>query len=158
MAFSWCCRACSPTGTTGRSTGVHRAGGGLWSVWMWPAGRSGRFETAFVHFRPNSWNTRDRTAREVLEARRGPHSHIGLAYDEPWFWFTSALQEADEAPRMPRRAVVELEALVVWYRLRWRASLWQDGESYALQRPKWGCETSQEEMEPERDVQLGNTM
>ena len=79
-----------------------------------PPGRipKGRFKTAFVHFRPNSWNNRDRTAREVLKKlQRGPKSHIELTYDEPWFWkvYISSARKPDEAPRMPERPAVKIE-------------------------------------------------
>ena len=79
-----------------------------------PVGRipKGRFKTAFVHFRANSWNTRDRTAREVLKKlQRGPHSHIELTYDEPWFWkvYISSARKPDEPPRMPERPAVKID-------------------------------------------------
>ena len=78
-----------------------------------PAGRipKGRFKTAFVHFRPNSWNNRNRVAREVLaKLKRGPKSHIELTYDEPWFWkvYISSALKPDEAPRMPERPAVKI--------------------------------------------------
>ena len=54
-----------------------------------PPGRipKGRFKTVFVHFRPNSWNTRDNMARQVLKKlQQGPKSYIKLTYDDPWYW------------------------------------------------------------------------
>lgn len=79
-----------------------------------PAGRipKGRFKTAFVHFRPNSWNNRNRTAREVLaKLQRGPKSHVEITYDEPWFWkvYISSALKPDEAPRMPERPAVKID-------------------------------------------------
>ena len=58
-----------------------------------PVGRipKGRFKTAFVHFRPNSWNNRDQQARDVLEKlSKGP----------------------DEAPKAPPRPAIKLELKV----------------------------------------------
>ena len=80
-----------------------------------PPGRipKGRFKTAFVHFRPNSWNNRNRMAREVLaKLQQGPKSHIELTYDEPWFWkvYISSARKPDEAPRMPERPAVKIDA------------------------------------------------
>jgi len=79
-----------------------------------PPGRipKGRFKTAFVHFRPNSWNNRNRMAREVLtKLQRGPKSHIELTYDEPWFWkvYISSALKPDEAPRLPERPAVKID-------------------------------------------------
>ena len=72
----------------------------------------GRFKTAFVHFRPNSWNNRDHTARDVMmKLKQGPKSHIELTYDEPWYWkvYISSAKKPEEAPRMPDRPVVKID-------------------------------------------------
>ena len=79
-----------------------------------PPGRipKGRFKTAFVHFRPNSWNNRNRTAREVLsKLQQGPKSHVEITYDEPWFWkvYISSALKPDEAPKMPERPAVKID-------------------------------------------------
>ena len=79
-----------------------------------PPGRipKGRFKTAFVHFRPNSWNNNNRTAREVLQKlKKGSKSHIEITYDEPWFWkvYISSAMKPDEAPKMPERPAVNIE-------------------------------------------------
>ena len=79
-----------------------------------PPGRipKGRFKTAFVHFRPNSWNNRNNTARDVLnKLRLGPKSHVEITYDEPWFWkvYISSAMKPDEAPKMPERPAVKIE-------------------------------------------------
>ena len=78
-----------------------------------PVGRipKGRFKTAFVHFRPNSWNNRDRQARDVLEKlSQGPQHNVQITYDEPWFWkvFISSAERPDEAPKAPPRPAIKL--------------------------------------------------
>jgi len=78
-----------------------------------PVGRipKGRFKTAFVHFRPNSWNNRDQQAREVLEKlSKGPENNVQITYDEPWYWkvFISSAERPDEAPKAPPRPAIKL--------------------------------------------------
>jgi len=78
-----------------------------------PVGRipKGRFKTAFVHFRPNSWNNRDQQARDVLEKlKKGPSNHVEIIYDEPWFWkvFISSAQRTAEAPKPPHRPSLKI--------------------------------------------------
>ena len=82
-----------------------------------PVGRiaKGRFKTAFVHFRPNSWNNRDRQAREVLDKlSKGPDHNVQITYDEPWFWkvFISSAERPDEAPKAPPRPVIKMGEIV----------------------------------------------
>jgi hypothetical protein len=81
-----------------------------------PPGRipKGRFKTAFVHFRPNSWNNKNHTARDVLnKLKQGPESYVELTYDEPWFWkvYISSALKPDEAPRLPERPVVKIKTV-----------------------------------------------
>ena len=74
----------------------------------------GRFKTAFVHFRPNSWNNKNNTARNVInKLKKGPEFHIELTYDEPWFWkvYISSALKPDEAPRLPERPVVKIHTV-----------------------------------------------
>lgn len=76
-----------------------------------PIGRipKGRFKTAFIHFRPNSWNNNRAVARSVItRLREGPSSHVEVTYDDPWFWkvFISSAKKPDEAPKPPPRPVV----------------------------------------------------
>tara|TARA_B100001250_G_C19468308_1_gene643307 strand:- start:76 stop:660 length:585 start_codon:yes stop_codon:yes gene_type:complete len=78
-----------------------------------PVGRipKGRFKTAFVHFRPNSWNNRDQQARDVLEKlTKGPSNSVQITYDEPWYWkvFISSAQRTAEAPKPPPRPDVKI--------------------------------------------------
>tara|TARA_B100001121_G_scaffold307988_1_gene330794 strand:+ start:277 stop:816 length:540 start_codon:yes stop_codon:yes gene_type:complete len=63
-----------------------------------------RFKRAFVHFRENSWNTRDPQAREALERLRSGES-IRLVYEDPWWWSVSisTAERPDEAPKPPMR-------------------------------------------------------
>ena len=82
-----------------------------------PVGRipKGRFKTAFVHFRPNSWNNRDQQAQDVLEKlSKGPENNIQITYDEPWYWkvFISSAERPDEAPKAPPRPAIKLELKV----------------------------------------------
>lgn len=78
-----------------------------------PVGRipKGRFKTAFVHFRPGSYNMRDREAREVLEKlSKGPSNHVQLTYDDPWYWkvFISSAQRTAEPPKPPPRPALKI--------------------------------------------------
>ena len=59
-----------------------------------------KFKRAFVHFRPNSWNMRDSTARAALKKLQSGE-RIKLEYESPWFWTVgiSGSQKPDEAPK-----------------------------------------------------------
>ena len=75
-----------------------------------PAGRipKGRFKTAFVHFRPGSWNEEAALAKLAENAK----NHIKLVYDTTgpeetggWFWkvYISSALKPDEAPKPAQR-------------------------------------------------------
>ena len=69
----------------------------------------GAFKSAFVHFRPGSFNTRNPDARKVLDnAILG--KEVKIVYDDPWFWKLqiSTLVRAAEAPKPPPRPVVHI--------------------------------------------------
>jgi len=77
-----------------------------------PVGRipKGRFKTAFIHYRANSWNTRDTQACEVLEKlSNGPTHHVEITYDEPWYWkiFISSAERTAEAPKPEARPALK---------------------------------------------------
>tara|TARA_Y100001970_G_scaffold294316_1_gene450420 strand:+ start:443 stop:781 length:339 start_codon:yes stop_codon:yes gene_type:complete len=64
-----------------------------------------------VHFRPNSWNNRDRQARDVLaKLSQGPQHNVQITYDEPWFWkvFISSAERPAEAPKAPPRPAIKM--------------------------------------------------
>lgn len=70
---------------------------------MIPAGDHKR---AFVHFRANSWNMRDQTARDALKALQAGKK-IKLVYEEPWYWLVSisGSKRPDEAPKPYTRKI-----------------------------------------------------
>ena len=67
---------------------------------------AGDHKRAFVHFRPNSWNMRDQTARAALTALQ-EGKKIKLVYEEPWFWLVSisGSERPDEAPKPHARKI-----------------------------------------------------
>ena len=78
-----------------------------------PPGRipKGRFKTAFIHFRKNSWNMKDTQAREVLEEIvKGPKSFVKITYDEPWYWkmYISSANRADGPPQIKPRPQINI--------------------------------------------------
>jgi hypothetical protein len=78
-----------------------------------PPGRipKGRFKTAFIHFRKDSWNMRDSQARDVLEEiTKGPQSFVKITYDEPWYWkvYISSANRADGPPKLKPRPQITI--------------------------------------------------
>ena len=66
---------------------------------------------AYVHFRKNSWNMRDPTARAALQAMQDG-KRIRIEYEEPWYWQVgiSGSTRPDEAPKPKERKVkIDLE-------------------------------------------------
>ena len=66
---------------------------------------------AYVHFRKNSWNMRDPTARAALKAMQDK-KRIRIEYEEPWYWQVgiSGSTRPDEAPKPKERKVkIDLE-------------------------------------------------
>lgn len=76
----------------------------------------GRWRTAFVHFRPNSWNKRDDEARAVLdklsESNQSRIKMFNDKYDHFWWIKISESVKPDESPKVaPKsRPSVEIEA------------------------------------------------
>ena len=64
---------------------------------------------AYVHFRKNSWNMRDPTARDALKAMQHG-KRIRIEYEQPWYWQVgiSGSTRPDEAPK-PRERKVKID-------------------------------------------------
>ena len=67
----------------------------------------GAFKSAFIHFRPGSFNVRNVDAMAALNAAV-KCEEVKLVYDSPWFWKLqiSTIVKTDEAPKPPPRAVL----------------------------------------------------
>ena len=69
----------------------------------------GDHKSAFVHFRPGSFNTRNVDAMSALNAAI-KCEEVKLVYDSPWYWKLqiSTVVKTDEAPKPPPRAVLQI--------------------------------------------------
>lgn len=67
----------------------------------------GSHKSAFIHFRPGSFNIGNRDAMNALEAAI-ECKEVKIVYDTPWFWKLqiSTVSKTDEPPKPPPSAVL----------------------------------------------------
>ena len=69
-------------------------------------GKDGKvsYKRAYVHFRPNSWNMRDKVARDALKHLQNGEE-VQITYDGQWYWKVSisTAKKPSEAPKPKER-------------------------------------------------------